>query len=262
MVSESKISIITVCYNSQDTILDTIRSVQSQDYPNREHIIIDGQSKDGTLALLERHRAKFDVLVSERDRGIYDAMNKGIQMATGDIIGFLNSDDLYYDKTSLSKIAAGFSEAAIDAVFGNLIYVAKENLEKVVRFWRAASFQPGLFSQGWCPPHPTFYVKKNIYDRLGGFDLSLPIANDVELMMRFLEVAKINARHIDEVLVRMRMGGVSNNSLKNILHQNYVILKSLQKHQLPSAWLSFIVAKFKSRILQYSNQFEFRRGVK
>lgn len=250
MVSQPKISIITVCYNSQQTILDTIRSVQSQDYLHREHIIIDGQSKDGTLALLEQHRSEFDVLVSERDRGVYDAMNKGIQLATGDIIGFLNSDDIYYDKTSLSKIAAGFDEADIDAIFGNLIYVAKENLEKVIRFWRATSFQAGLFSKGWCPPHPTFYVKKSIYDRLGEFDLSLPIANDVELMMRFLEVGKINAKHVDEILVRMRIGGISNNSVKNILHQNYVILKSLQKHQLPSAWLPFIVSKLKSRTVQ------------
>ncbi|MFO1257782.1 MAG: glycosyltransferase family 2 protein [Gammaproteobacteria bacterium] len=254
MVSQPKISIITVCYNSQQTILDTIRSVQSQDYLNREHIIIDGESKDGTLMLLEQHRSEFDVLVSERDRGIYDAMNKGIRIASGDIIGFLNSDDIYYDKTSLSTIAGGFSEATTDAVFGNLIYVSKENLEKIVRFWRASSFQTGLFSKGWCPPHPTFYVKKAIYDRLGGFDISLPIANDVELMMRFLEVGKINTRHIDEVLVRMRMGGVSNNSLKNIVYQNYVILKSLQKHQLPSAWLPFIFAKLKSRTAQYSSK--------
>jgi len=254
MVSKHKISIITVCYNSKDTVLDTIQSVQSQVYGNREHIIIDGYSEDGTYELLQKHRRQFDVLVSEKDQGVYDAMNKGIELATGDIIGFLNADDVFYNPHCLKTIAAGFDSVDVEAVYGNLIYVAKDNMEKVIRYWRSSSFKPSLFSKGWCPPHPTFYVRKSVYDDLGGFDLSLPIANDVELMMRFLEANDVKAKHIDEVLVRMRVGGISNNSWKNIVNQNRIILQSLKKYKLPANALAFILSKLKSRTLQLCNR--------
>ncbi len=204
-----KISIITICYNSQKSIFNTLDSIKSQSYKNFEHIVIDGGSTDNTLEIINRVNIT-NKIVSEKDKGIYDAFNKGIFNSTGEIIGFLNADDIFYDSDSLKKIVNSF-ENNIDCVFGNLIYTDLKN--KVKRIWIGSSFTKGAFKNGWMPAHPTFYCKKKIYQNFGIYDDSYKIAGDFELMMRFLENQNINSKYIPETLVNMKIGGISNKSL-------------------------------------------------
>jgi glycosyltransferase involved in cell wall biosynthesis len=215
-----KISIITVCFNSAKTIEDTIQSVLSQDYPNIEYIIVDGGSKDATLEIVKKYSDKISHVISEPDKGIYDAMNKGITLATGDVVGILNSDDVYFDTQVLSHIAKAFEVTNADAVYGNLVYVASNNLNKVTRVWKSKPYIEGAFLKGWMPPHPTFYVKKSCYEQLGNYSLQLKSAADYELMLRFIHKHKITVVYIPKTLVKMRVGGESNVSLKNRLRAN------------------------------------------
>mgnify|MGYP005998969565 FL=1 len=247
-----KISIITVVWNSVKTIKDTIESVLSQKYKNIEYIVIDGGSTDGTLSLLESRRDQLSALVCEPDEGIYDAMNKGIKLAKGDVIGFLNSDDFYLNNEVISKVAREFArDPSLDANYADLIYVDKINTSKVVRYFKSSEFKQGLFLKGWCPAHPTFFVRKSIYKRHGNFDLNYRLASDVELMMRFLEKHKIKSLYTPEVWVKMRMGGVSNKNLKNIWLQNKEILNSFYKNGLQINPIFFFIYKIISRIQQY-----------
>ncbi|HYF31975.1 MAG TPA: glycosyltransferase family 2 protein [Chitinophagaceae bacterium] len=213
-----KISIITATYNSATTISDTLDCVAKQDYANVEHIIVDGKSSDDTLQIVHNypHVAK---VVSEKDKGIYDAMNKGLKLATGDIIGILNSDDIYVDGQVLSKVARAF-EQDIDACYADLKYVSDKDLDKVVRYWKAGRFNNRSFLMGWMPPHPTFFVKREVYDKVGYFDTSLRSAADYELLLRVFVKHRFNIAYIPEVLVKMRTGGMSNASLKNRLRAN------------------------------------------
>ena len=215
-----KISIITVCYNSEDTIEYSINSVLSQDCGNIEYIIIDGNSSDNTKSIIEKYRDKISHFISEKDEGIYDAMNKGIAMATGDVIGVLNSDDFYTNKEVLSKVINLFSTKNPDAVYGDLEYVSKENVKKVTRHWKAGEYKEGIFLEGWMPPHPTFFVKKNIYQLYGSFNTKLKSAADYELMLRFIHKEKIKLAYLPEVLIKMRAGGKSNVSLANRIKAN------------------------------------------
>jgi glycosyltransferase involved in cell wall biosynthesis len=215
-----KISVITVCFNSAKTIEDTIQSVLSQDYPNVEYIIVDGGSKDATLDIVKKYSANISHFISEPDKGIYDAMNKGIALATGDVVGILNSDDVYYDSQVLSHIAKAFEVTNADAVYGDLVYVASNNLEKVTRVWKSKPYTEGAFLKGWMPPHPTFYVKKSCYNRLGNYTLKLKSAADYELMLRFIHKHKISVAYIPKTFVKMRVGGESNVSLKNRIRAN------------------------------------------
>jgi glycosyltransferase involved in cell wall biosynthesis len=215
-----KISVITVCFNSAKTIEDTIQSVLSQDYPNVEYIIVDGGSKDATLDIVKKYSANISHFISEPDKGIYDAMNKGIALATGDVVGILNSDDVYYDSQVLSHISKAFEVTNADAVYGDLVYVASNNLEKVTRVWKSKPYTEGAFLKGWMPPHPTFYVKKSCYNQLGNYSLKLKSAADYELMLRFIHKYKISLAYIPKTLVKMRVGGESNVSLKNRLRAN------------------------------------------
>ena len=218
-------------------------------------MVIDGASTDGTMALLEAQRERLDVLVSEPDGGIYDAMNKGIKLATGDVIGFLNSDDFYVNDNVLSRVAEVFKEdPSLDACYANLIYTDQIDTSRTVRYWRSEDFVLGAFSRGWCPPHPTFFVRHSVYERFGGFDLTYRIASDVELMMRFLEVHKIHVRHVPEVWVKMRAGGTSNKSLGNIWMQNVEILRALQRHGLNASPFRFFGQKLVSRGKQFSSR--------
>jgi glycosyltransferase involved in cell wall biosynthesis len=248
---QMKISIITVCYNSAQTIGDTLKSVHGQTYGNIEHIIVDGQSIDATLSVIAIEGAHVAKLVSEADKGIYDAMNKGIALATGEIIGFINADDFYASSDALAKVAAVFSDPNVEACYGDLCYVKQENTSALVRYWKSSEFHPGAFASGWCPPHPTFFVRREVYQRFGGFDLSYKIAADVELMMRFMEARKIRTRYIPTVLVKMRMGGTTNRNLGNILIQNREILRALQSHGLKSSVWRLIGSKLFSRGLQF-----------
>ena len=246
-----KISIITVCYNSAQTIGDTLRSVRDQIFGNIEHIVVDGLSKDNTLSVIATEGAHVTKLVSEADKGIYDAMNKGIALATGEIIGFINADDFYASPDALAKVAAAFSDPNVEACYGDLCYVSQVDTSVLVRYWKSSEFHSGAFESGWCPPHPTFFVRRDVYQRLGGFDLSYKIAADVELMMRFLEVRKIRTKYIPAVLVKMRMGGTTNKNLGNIVRQNREILRALHSHGLKSSIWRLIGSKLFSRGLQY-----------
>jgi glycosyltransferase involved in cell wall biosynthesis len=214
-----KISIITATYNSAATVRDTLACIASQQYSNIEHLIMDGGSKDNTLAVVKEfaHVAK---VISETDKGIYDAMNKGVQLATGDIIGILNSDDFYTSPLVLSKVAAAFEDPAVEAVYGDLQYVKAANTEVVTRTWRSGAYKKKYLYYGWMPPHPTFFVRRHVYDKCGLFNTALRSAADYELMLRVLLKYNIHAQYIPEVLVKMRTGGMSNASVKNRLKAN------------------------------------------
>jgi glycosyltransferase involved in cell wall biosynthesis len=247
-----KISIITVTHNPGLVLLDCLNSVASQKYKNIEHIIVDNVSTDGTIPLLNSRRDQFGFLISEKDQGIYEAMNKGLKIATGDIIGFLNSDDFYASNNVLSRVVAIFKDnSSLDACYADLIYVDPINTNKIIRFWQSSKFVSGLFAKGWCPPHPTFFVRRSVYERFGNFDLNYYIASDVELMMRFLEVQKINARYIPELWIKMRLGGITNKNFKNILIQNKEVLHALKNHNLSVNWISFFIYKIINRGLQF-----------
>ncbi len=251
-VSKSKISIITVCYQADNTLEQTIQSVLAQTHDNIEYLLIDGASTDNTPQILEKYSDQIDIIISEKDKGIYDAMNKGIKLATGDIIGFLNADDLFMHNKVLENIEKILSDPSIDACYADLVYFkVNEGLEKISRYFKSSPFKLGDFGKGWCPPHPTFYVRKSVYQKLGGFNLDYKMGNDVELMMRFLEKENIVAQYLPEVLVKMRLGGVSNQSVRNIYEQNKNILvaaKNLDIHINP---LLFILYKVIDRIKQF-----------
>jgi glycosyltransferase involved in cell wall biosynthesis len=221
-----------------------------QNYKNIEHLVIDGVSTDGTLEILRSNVKHHFSLYSEPDGGIYDAMNKGISLASGDVIGFLNSDDLYADQSVISRITEVFLDSSVDACYGDLVYVTKDN-KSVVRYWKSKPFLSGDFAKGWCPAHPTFYVRRSVFERLGIFDLGYKMAQDVELMMRYLEIGKINVVYIPQVLVRMRIGGVSNRDLKNIMLQNLEVIKALKYHRLNFSLLNFLVNKLIDRLVQF-----------
>ncbi|MFM1931243.1 MAG: hypothetical protein RL226_546, partial [Bacteroidota bacterium] len=215
-----KVSIITITYNSASTVEDTIQSVLSQDYPNIEYIIVDGASKDNTLQIVEKYASRIQTVISEPDKGIYDAMNKGVQAATGDVIGILNSDDFYSDEHVISDVVEKFRSSSADAVYADLVYVDRAETSKIIRYWKAGDYKPGLFRRGWMPPHPTFFVKANAYERYGLYSLQLKSAADYELMLRFIHKYKVNIAYLSRVITHMRDGGESNVSFKNRLRAN------------------------------------------
>jgi glycosyltransferase involved in cell wall biosynthesis len=228
-----KISIITVCYNSEKYIKSAIESVLNQDYRNKEYIIIDGNSTDSTIEIVDSYKDRIDKIISGPDSGIYDAMNKGLKLATGDIICFLNSDDLYIDNQVLSGIVDSFSENECEIVYGNLFYVKAENTEEIIRTWNTKAYKAGSFNKGWHPAHPAFFVTKKIYDKYGLFDLRYRLAADFELMLRFLEKYHVKSYYIDRTLVRMRVGGATNKNYINIFKQNIECYKAFKYNGLP-----------------------------
>ena len=244
-----KISIVTVCYNSAATIQDTIDSVAAQTYPEIEHIVVDGASRDNTMEIV-RAAPSVSKYVSEPDQGIYDAMNKGIAMATGDIIGTLNSDDFYMHKDVLAHVAAVFDDPSVDACYADLIYIDQQDPEKIVRYWKSRPFRPGLFKHGWMPAHPTFFVRKKCYEELGDFDLDFKLQSDFELTMRFLELFRINSVYLPEIIVKMRVGGASNQSLRNVIKGNIEAYKACKKNHLGISPL-FNLFKIFSRLPQF-----------
>jgi glycosyltransferase involved in cell wall biosynthesis len=209
-----KLSIITVCYNSAATIERAMASVLSQNYPDVEYIVIDGGSSDGTVDIIKKYRDRIAHFVSEKDAGIYDAMNKGIALATGDIVGILNSDDRYADDSVLSVVMAAFagggnsSDAPVDAVYGNIAYFQKETPSTFFRFWKAGIFSRAKMRNGWMPPHPAFFVRRAWYEQHGNFRLDFGTAADYELLLRFM-LAGIRMKYIDQTFVYMQAGGAS-----------------------------------------------------
>lgn len=230
-----KLSIITVAYNSSKTLRDTIESVLSQTYTNYEYIIVDGASKDNTIDIVKEYEPKFEGRmrwISEPDKGIYDAMNKGIKISTGEVIGILNSDDVYYNNNVLENIVNTFEKEKCDSVFGNLQFVKEDNLNHVVRKWKGSEYKKGSFLKGWHPAHPTFYVKKEVYEKYGYFDITFNVSADFELMLRFIEKHSISTFYMDYDIIRMRMGGESTGSISKIIQGNKNVLRAFKKNDL------------------------------
>jgi len=245
-----KISIITVCFNAADTLGDTLDSVAAQNYSNVEHIIVDGGSVDATEEVVNNKGWRVAVWRSESDRGVYDGMNKGLLLASGEVIGFLNADDVYIHSDVLARVAATLADPVIDACYANLVYVERKQTSRVVRHWTSQNYTPGLFEKGWMPAHPTFFVRKSVYERLGGFNLRYRLQSDFDLALRFIGIHKIKTRYIPEVWVRMRMGGMSNNSIRNVIRGNIEAYLSCRANGLNvPPW--FILNKVFSRLPQF-----------
>jgi glycosyltransferase involved in cell wall biosynthesis len=251
-----KITIITVCFNSAETIGQTIASIASQNYSNKEHIIVDGASKDNTMDIV-KNASSVASYISEPDKGIYDAMNKGIKLATGDIIGLLNADDFYADETILTQVSEVFQDPAIQACYADLIYVDQKDTSRVLRYWKSKNFRSGLFKKGWMPAHPTFFVRREVYEQLGNFNLEFPRQADFELTMRFLEIHQIKSVYIPKIWVKMRIGGASNNSIKGIIKGNLEAYRACRMHRL-AVGPFFIARKILSRIPQFFSKPELK----
>lgn len=227
---DPKISIITVAFNAQNTIERCINSLLQQRFKNTQYIIIDGGSTDDTVAIIEKYSANVDIFISEPDNGIYDAMNKGIALATGDVIGTINADDFFADDDVLDNIAKVFSEQDTLILYGDLDYI--DPSDKVIRKWRSGKYSRGMFNWGWMPPHPTFYCKKSLFDKLGVYKLDYGSAGDYELMLRFIHSNNINAYYLNKVLIKMVVGGVSNKSLSNRVQAMRFDLKAMRNNNI------------------------------
>ena len=233
------ISIITVVYNGADTIAGAIESVLGQSYAPIEYIIIDGASTDGTADIVRSYGDRISRFISEPDQGIYEAMNKGIAAATGEVIGILNADDLYRHADVVSRVIDRFQrQPTVDGVYGDLVYAQRDDPERITRYWRAGDYRPGAFLYGWMPPHPTFFVRAGVYKTYGTFTTSLRSAADYELMLRFIHKHQIRVAYLSEVLVVMRVGGVSNSSLQNRLRANREDRQAWQLNDLKPTWLT------------------------
>ena len=214
-----KISVITICYNSAHSIKTAIDSVLAQTHPDVEYIVVDGKSKDNTVEIIQSYGSGITKFISEPDRGIYDALNKGITMASGDVIGFMHSDDLFASDNTLAKVSELFHKTGSDSIYGDLEYVYKEDTNKVLRYWKSGNFSIRNLKMGWMPPHPTFYVRRAVYQKYGTFNTDYKIAADYDTMLRFLGKFRISTSYLPEVMVKMRVGGASNRSLKNIIRK-------------------------------------------
>jgi glycosyltransferase len=235
------VTIITAVKDARETVRDCMQSVQGQSYKNIEHIIIDGLSIDGTLEIVGEMRTSNTIVVSERDAGIYDAINKGLGIASGDVIGILHSDDVYENDFVIETVVQHLEANGCDSCYGDLVYVNKANKQRIVRYWSAGVFERNKFKRGWMPPHPTLFVRRSIYEKYGNFNLSLGSAADYELILRFLLKHRISTAYIPKVLVRMRFGGVSNASLRNRLRANSMDRKAWAVNGLkPYPWTTYL----------------------
>jgi len=250
MQNSPLVSIITTVFNSKETIEDAIQSVLNQSYPNIEYIVVDGGSTDGTIEIINKYENKINKFVSEKDKGVYDGMNRGIKRATGDIIGILNSDDIYASNDVIERVVNEMAENNADCCWGDLVYVDAKNTDKVIRYWKSSEYKEGKFKKGWMPPHPTFFVKKWVYQKYGLFNLDFPISADYELMLRFLEKYKIRSCYIPQVLVKMRIGGQSNKSIKNIIKGNIECYRAWKINGLKANPLIFFFKPL-SKVTQY-----------
>ncbi|WDN89435.1 glycosyltransferase [Desulfosarcina sp. BuS5] len=244
-----KISVITVCRNAEATISDTLFSVQEQSYNNIEHILIDGASSDGTADIIRKHERRLAYWVSEPDQGIYDAMNKGIQQATGDLVGFLNADDIFANNMVLEWIAKAFSERDISACYGDLIYVDHTDLSRVVRYYRSKYFTPARIACGVMPAHPTLYLKNDIFKKFGLFKTDYRIAADFEFIARIFGKQMIKFHYIPRVLVKMRMGGISTRSIKSNFILNQEIFRACCENNIPTS-LFKVYSKYFRKIFE------------
>lgn len=226
------ISIITAVYNRAATIGQALDSVARQTHRDIEHLIIDGASTDATLAAIARHQTPITRLISEPDNGIYDALNKGLHHARGDIIGLVHSDDFLAHDHVLARIAHAFADPAIDAVYGDLDYVAADDPDRIIRRWRAGPFSPAALRRGWMPPHPALFIRRRLVDAHGAYDTSYRIAADYEAILRWFGHAPIRAAYLPQVLVKMRVGGESNRSLERIWRKSREDYRALRHHRV------------------------------
>jgi glycosyltransferase len=247
-----KVSIITVCYNSASTIESTIQSVLNQDYKNIEYIVIDGKSTDATLDIIEKYKTQIHTIVSEKDKGIYDALNKGIALATGDIVAILHADDFYNSSTIISEVVQLFEQENCDCVYGDLQYVDRSNTDIVKRNWISGKYIKENFLKGWMPPHPAFFAKRECYTKFGVFNLSLKSAADYELMLRFLYKNNCSVAYLPKTLVKMRVGGKSNVTLANRIKANREDKMAWILNDLKPGMLTFI-RKPLSKLGQFLN---------
>lgn len=244
-----KVSVITATYNSSQTIVDTVRSLEGQTYSDIEYIIVDGASKDNTLQVIEQNCSRVSKIISEPDRGIYDALNKGIQAATGDIIGFLHSDDLLAYPQAIADLVNTMQASQSQAVYADLEYVSKDDISKTVRLWTSGEYQKQNLLNGWMPPHPTFYMRRECYQTLGVFDLSFRISADYDSLLRYLWLNSVTMSYLPKVLIKMRVGGASNRSLSNIYKKSCEDIRALKNSQV--FWPKALLIKNVSKIPQF-----------
>jgi glycosyltransferase involved in cell wall biosynthesis len=242
------ISVVTAVLNRAATLAEALASVQAQQGVRVQHVVIDGASTDGSLELLRAQGDRIPVLVSEADAGIYHALNKGLARATGDIIGFLHSDDVFAHDRVLARVAAAFADPAIEAAYGDLDYVTQD-ATRVLRRWRSGSYAPARLARGWMPPHPAFFARRSVYERLGTFDTSFRIAADYDWLLRVLASGGVQPAYIPEVLVKMRWGGASNRSLGRLLRKSREDLLALRRHQVGG--VGALVLKNLSKLPQF-----------
>lgn len=246
-----KISIITVCYNSEKTIEKTIQSVLSQTYDNIEYVIIDGKSNDDTLSIIKKYEDKI-TWISEADKGLYDAINKGLKIASGDIIGLMHSDDVFASNDVLAVISETFEKDNCSGTYGDLVYTKQDDINKVVRYWKSKKFTKSLLKKGWMPAHPTLYLKKEVYNTFGGFNLNYKIAADYDFVTRVFSADELSFSYIPKVITKMRLGGASNASIKHIIQKSKEDFKIIKTNKIGN--FSTLFFKNFSKFIQFTRK--------
>lgn len=244
-----RISVITAVFNRCETVGQSLESVLAQTWQNVEHIVIDGGSTDGTMEIVDTYRDRLALIVSERDRGIYDALNKGLTRSTGDVVGFMHSDDFYADDRVLERVAEAFENADVQGVYGDLDYVAKDDPSRIIRRWRSGRYTPARLAWGWMPPHPTLYLRRAVIEQWGGFDTNFSIGADYDAMLRYLSRGQIELAYIPRVLVKMRIGGESNRSVTQILLKSREDYAALRRNGVGG--IGTLVLKNLSKVRQF-----------
>ena len=247
-----KVSLITVVYNAGQFLHDCLQSVTLQTHPDIEYIIIDGGSVDSSMSVIKQYSGRVNILVSERDHGIYDAINKGISMASGEVIGLLHADDFFADERVIADVANAFTSQEADLVYGDLWYVNRQHPDKIIRKWKSKPFDQQSMAWGWMPAHPTFYARRRLFEKWGNYNLKFKTAADYELMLRFLYLNKSNSVYLDRVFVKMRVGGISNRSIYNRLQANYYDMEAMRHHHIKWPWLKVLIKPLR-KVNQYFN---------
>lgn len=255
-----KVSIITITYNSDATLKETMESVINQTYPNIEYIIVDGLSQDNTLSIVNNYKDKISKVVSEKDKGLYDALNKGINLATGDLVGILHSDDFYTHPQVIEHVVKALQEDNADAVYADLYYVDRNDTSKIFRKWKSGHYKHGMFYKGWMPPHPTFFAKKSCYQKFGMFNLNFNSAADYELLLRLIHKHQIKLAYLPEFIIKMRVGGKSNQSFSNRLKANQEDRKAWKVNDLKPKFYTLYVKPLRKIVQFFYNQDISKKG--
>jgi glycosyltransferase involved in cell wall biosynthesis len=249
-MAKTRVSIITAAFNSEATIRDTLVSVNAQSYPLIEHIIIDGASVDDTLKFVDVYGGRVLNVISESDGGIYDAFNKGVALAKGEILGILNSDDFYLSSDVIANVVHAFDSSDVDAVFADLVYVEKNNTAKIVRYWKSRPYRDGDFARGFSPAHPTLFLRRSVYEKVGNFNTNFRLASDFEFMLRVFHSYGIKSLHLPQIVVGMRTGGATGGSLSFIKKQNLEVLQALENHGVRVCKATYFGYKIADRLVQ------------